>query len=206
MNDEYPWFKQMMNKVGRDLVKSENRISVAFSGGLDCTGVVLSLMNAKARPLLIHMRHQRGITRWNELFQEDMVYALGDWLNLQVLFVPWDDHPVGVYNEGYAEFYGSLASLGVGRIVSGDGMDRCYFECYDDQKNHRACTLGEDIRVFHPFVELFACTIPNRLRLYQKSSYQERLQSDTVSETLQLVSPDLVLFSDHPLFLSLIHI
>jgi len=201
LKSEQVAFNDMMDSIGFDVADRKGEVAVIFSGGIDCTACVCSLVNAGVSPLLIHMRHEPGVERWNEVFQEDIVYHMAEYLGLSVLFLPWVDHPVGEYNVGYEEFYSVFTGLNLGTLVSGDGMDRCYYECYDKEGVHHACTFGEDVRCNHPMIEMFLKTIPTRLSLYRKSTYEDRLSSDLVASTLHSISPKIFLFSDHPSFI-----
>ena len=166
MKNEYNQFKQAMNKTADDIVKKYGQnLSLAYSGGVDATAILLSLLNADANVTLLHRRRPLDKIEegWEDFYEDSVAYYIADKLDLPTIFLPHSGLE-GLF------LYDYIAKMGFNKIVSGEGMDDIYGVLFFNR------TFGEGIWAKYPLIDLFK-SVPSGVRMYSKKN--QRRVSDT---------------------------
>ena len=192
---KYEDFEKAMNDIATEfLYEYGNMIPVLYSGGLDSTAIVLSLVRNGGKPILVHMRGKPSM------------YERGKQLIMRNLAEKYDLPTVelcGSTKTSY-EFLKSFRDMGFKVVISGDGMDRMYMNCYDKNNNSLRFSFGERFRVTHPIMDIILNIIPRLKGVYGKKlpvvtdeySFKDKLNSDLLGITV-------LKYSTHPLMAGL---
>lgn len=187
----YQGFKTMMDSVGKDIVKhSKKPFALAYSGGIDSTAILLSLLNAKAKFYLVHERHENKEDGYG-LYRERRASHMGRLFDLPVLCIPCSD-----------DIWGMFAELCIEVFVEGDGMDRCYFEYYRPDGSTKHFSFGEPFRAKHPLFDMFFGYAPGRFSSYGiPRTYAKGDKYDVHDRIEKELSINCITYAYHPLFL-----
>jgi hypothetical protein len=160
-NIKFNEFVETMDNIGKEYTQlsKEKKIGLMYSGGVDSTAILLSLIYNKANITLVHIRFFNPPTAYS-IFCEGMVKYFGEHYNLPMVMV--ENPPGGEAKETYQ----AIADTGFKDLISGEGMDRMYLEYFYPDGSSRHWTYGEPFRAQHPFIDKITSYVPNRIATY----------------------------------------
>jgi hypothetical protein len=138
-------FNRMMDRVGLDVAEEFNGepVYIAFSGGIDSTVTLLSLLNYTSNIILFH--YNLNTSKYARTLEAITDYFC-DTYHLEKRIIPTTE-----------DFYSGVVQAGIKRFVFSDGFDIAYGQIYKQFK----CTeypYGEGYRLSHG--ERFRCSHP----------------------------------------------
>ena len=193
-------FFNVMDKIGceyADLSK-KHKMALLYSGGVDSTALLLSLVKNNAKITVLHWRFFDPPTDYG-VFCERMATHLTRRYNLPLLLISTGTQDSRVW-------YKTAADLGYHHLISGEGMDRIYLEYFFEDGSSRQWGHGEVFRAYHPFIEMFGFYMPNRLITYGKPNTHraddEEHEKDRANAHAAGIK-QLYFYSCHPLMIQL---
>jgi hypothetical protein len=164
----YQEFKDAMDRIGMEIAEAsrEHKYALLYSGGVDSTAILASLLKSKADIWLVHCRHGKK-AEYYYLLLEQFAMHMAMKYGLPLLFL----HDM---NDSFPNEYKNWKDLGITYFVSGCGMDRMFQECYYDYPEGVTpltyvpslevlpgrdvkvlpFSKGERFRMFHPFLDV----------------------------------------------------
>ena len=116
---------------------------------------------------------------------------MGRLFDLPVFYIPFSDN-----------IWGMFAKLGIKTFISGDGMDRCYFEYYRPDGSTKHFSFGEPFRSKHPLVDMFFGYAPGRFSSYGiLRTYAKGDKYDAHDRLKKELGVNYITYAYHPLFL-----
>ena len=184
---DYNQFKKAMDTIASEI--PNNKTALAYSGGVDSTAILLSLVDANAKFSVIHMRYDDAKNSYG-IFLERMVSHICRKFKTPALILPKD----------FEHFYELIADSGVKNLVDGEGMDRMYLELHYEDGSPRQLSFGEPFRAYFPLVEMLFFYAPNRFASYgvPKSFHpgdKEDLEAKEIEKKLDI---KIIKYSYHP--------
>lgn len=184
----YEAFKEAMDKIGEEISEAskEHKYALLYSGGVDSTAIMASMLKAKANFYLIHTRCGRD--GYYDIFLEQIVMHMAMKYKLPLLFLHG-------FNDNYPFEYQSWKDMGITHFVTGCGTDRMYQECYykyPEGKNPPdyiadietfpkvlPFSKGERFRMYHPILDVL---LGIRSRVYSIRQPKILMVDDWVSK------------------------
>jgi hypothetical protein len=198
-NIRFSEFVETMDTIGEEYsrLSHKKQLGLMYSGGVDSTAILLSLLHNQADITLVHILFFNPPTSYS-IFCEEMTNYFGKKHDLPTLFVP---NPPGEAKETYH----AIATTGYTNLVSGEGMDRIYLEYFYPDGSSRHWTYGEPFRAQHPWMDRMTSYIPNRFATYglpnTHHADDEDHQRDKKDATYSGIT--LYFYSSHPLMIDL---
>lgn len=189
-----------MDDIGREYAElsRQKQLGLLFSGGVDSTAMLLSLVRNHADITVIHWRFFHPPTSYG-VFCERMASHLTRRYDLPLLVVSTSSQDSRVW-------YRSIARLGYTNVVSGEGMDRIYLEYFYEDGSSRQWGHGEVFRAHHPLIEMFGFYMPNRLVTFGKPNTHRADDEEHMKDreaARQGGIKGLYFYSCHPLMIEL---
>ena len=150
-----------LDKVSERLAH-KNRLYLLLSGGIDSTYIMLSFVKNNVNFENIHFLNNYNIVGGTETykFENFLSKELSDMYDIEIEFIE-KLNPKKISMEKLI-----LKITDKQPLVSGSGLDHCYGVF--GRKADWDSSFGEDFRSFHPFVDKFFKTIPNRIPIVRK--------------------------------------
>jgi hypothetical protein len=199
-NIRFSEFVEVMDSIGCEYsaLSRTKKIGLMYSGGVDSTAILLSLMNANAKITLVHILFFNPPTSYS-IFCEGMTKHLANKYGLATVFVP--NPPLGEAKETYQ----AIADTGYQDLISGEGMDRIYLEYFYPDGSSRHWTYGEPFRAQHPWIDRITSYVPNRLAVYGLPNTHHADDHDHIRDKKDAAhsGTNLYFYSSHPLMIEL---
>lgn len=198
-------FEKMLDIVCLDIMNKHNGkfVGLSLSGGMDSTAILLSLRKTGKKFIPVYVRAEKNFEKlnigWEQRFQDFMVEHITHIFNLPLVMLPVNR------NDKYPSHISLFSEFGIKTIISGNGMDRCYGQFNED----RRASFGMEFRAFHPLIDMLLRTVPARIVSYRKTTYDERLDDDSVAgreyneimDASRKFGVEFEVVSSHPMFI-----
>lgn len=156
-NTKFEEFVNIMDTIGNEIAvfSEKNDVCLLYSGGMDSTAMLLSLVNANAPITIAHLQDVHPKTSY-ATFRECMAKEVSAKFNVPL----WIEECRNEY-----DFY-KIIKKRFPYAIDGDGMDRMYFEYYTKAGKTKHFSYGEPFRAFHPYLDMFFAFAPSRFSSY----------------------------------------
>jgi len=159
----YEPFKFHIDRIAKTIVENNDHIVLSFSGGIDCTMILASLLHQWLKIDQIECVHV-------DLSHLNRYYAFHKTISkfiCNALDVPLTILPLKSHNR-HGCVLDTVKNHGYKTWITGDGLDRMWCHSYKSNGDGVHFTHGERFRVLHPYIDYLTATIPSMLQVYKK--------------------------------------
>ena len=173
LSKNYKTFTYHIDRIASEIVDELDEYVISFSGGIDCTLILASLLKNGADPKKIMCIHV-DLSKRNRYyaFHKQISKHIAEKTGVKLVVVP--PSKTGRIIESAIEFFGFSTFL------HGDGLDRMYCKSYKkDYETGIHFSHGERFRTRHPYIDYLTATLPHMILVHGK--HVDSVDTDYIS-------------------------